>query len=246
MKVALELLGYDVVYHGKDVYSNIQDADMLIDGLNAKYFGKGNPFGLAEFDKLFGHCAAVTAGPANCFGPELIDSYPDARVVLVERDFDAWFKSFDQIITGVYSRQSKFLPWILGYMDPWWMGRIQAVGTLWLRGQFEAETAEECRANARTVYEEHYREVREVTPKGRLLEYRLGDGWEPLCTFLGKEVPDVPFPRINESAMLQKQFKLAGAKAIHRSLKNVTVIGCTLTALGVGVYWIATSIAWRS
>lgn len=34
----------------------------------------------------------------------------------------------------------------------------------------------------------------------RLLEYKLGSGWEPLCKFLGKPVPDVPFPHVNESA----------------------------------------------
>jgi hypothetical protein len=89
MKAALHILGYDDVYHGTDVYSNIKDCDMWIDALNAKYFGKGKPFGRAEFDKLLGHCAAITDGPANCFGPELIDAYPTAKVVLVERDFDA-------------------------------------------------------------------------------------------------------------------------------------------------------------
>ena len=89
MKAALHILGYDDVYHGTDVYSNIKDCDMWIDALNAKYFAKRKPFGRAEFDKLLGHCAAITDGPANCFGPELMDAYPDAKVVLVERDFDA-------------------------------------------------------------------------------------------------------------------------------------------------------------
>ena len=89
MKAALHILGYDDVYHGTDVYSNIQDCDMWIDALGAKYFGRGKAFGRAEFDKLLGHCAALTDGPANCFGPELVDAYPDAKVVLVERDFDA-------------------------------------------------------------------------------------------------------------------------------------------------------------
>ena len=89
MKAALHILGYDDVYHGTDVYSNIKDCDMWIDALNAKYFAKGKPFGRAEFDKLLGHCAAITDGPANCLSLELMDAYPDAKVILVERDFDA-------------------------------------------------------------------------------------------------------------------------------------------------------------
>lgn len=46
--------------------------------------------------------------------------------------------------------------------------------------------------------------VRTVVPKEKLLEMRLGDGWEPLCEFLGVPVPDQPFPRANDSAALQQ------------------------------------------
>jgi hypothetical protein len=205
--------------------------------LRAKYFGQGKPFGRAEFDQLLGHCAAVTDGPANCFGPELIDAYPEAKVVLVERDFGAWFKSFDAIIEGVYSK--KFLA--LQYTDPEWMGGIQRVISAWVPGQFGAPTKEECRRKARSVYEGHYREVREVTPRGRLLEYKLGDGWEPLCKFLGKDVPDMEFPRINESAMLERQLKIVGMKAIKRSLKNVGIVLGTSLAFGLALYWLLPS-----
>lgn len=34
-------------------------------------------------------------------------------------------------------------------------------------------------------------------PPGRRLDWDLRDGWAPLCAFLGKPVPDVPFPRAN-------------------------------------------------
>jgi len=35
--------------------------------------------------------------------------------------------------------------------------------------------------------------------KGNLLEYNISDGlgWEPLCNYLGKEIPTKPFPRLN-------------------------------------------------
>ena len=36
-----------------------------------------------------------------------------------------------------------------------------------------------------------------MVPEDRLLEWRVGDGWEPLCKFLGKEIPDEPFPHVN-------------------------------------------------
>ncbi|KAH7354852.1 P-loop containing nucleoside triphosphate hydrolase protein [Rhexocercosporidium sp. MPI-PUGE-AT-0058] len=239
MKAALHILGYGDVYHGTDVYSNIQDCDMWIPALQAKYFGKGKPFGRAEFDKLLGHCAAITDGPANCFGPELIDAYPDAKVVLVKRDYDAWLKSFDGIIEGAYSWKFK----LLGYTDPGWMGKVQRVIDVWLPGQFKASTAEECRANARAVYEKHYAEARRITPQGRLLEYRLGDGWEPLCKFLGKKVPDVPFPKINESSMLKRQLEIVAMKTLKRSLRNIGLVASTLAISGVFIYWLTTSFS---
>jgi hypothetical protein len=42
--------------------------------------------------------------------------------------------------------------------------------------------------------------VRKTVPKERLLEVELGSGWEPLCKFLGKRIPDQPFPHVNEAA----------------------------------------------
>ena len=69
------------------------------------------------------------------------------------------------------------------------------------------------------VCREHYAFVRRITPKERLLEYKLGSGWEPLCEFLGKSVPDVPFPRINETAALNEKAK--GALVAWRGVKNI-------------------------
>ena len=38
--------------------------------------------------------------------------------------------------------------------------------------------------------------IDEVPPE-RLLVYQPGDGWEPLCAFLGVPVPPEPYPRVN-------------------------------------------------
>lgn len=40
--------------------------------------------------------------------------------------------------------------------------------------------------------------VRRTVPPERLLEVDLASGWAPLCAFLGKPVPDEPFPRVND------------------------------------------------
>ena len=47
---------------------------------------------------------------------------------------------------------------------------------------------------------EHCNMIRGLVPAERLLEWSVEGGWEPLCKFLGKEVPDEPFPRTNGAA----------------------------------------------
>lgn len=57
---------------------------------------------------------------------------------------------------------------------------------------------------ARDHYRAHYKLVRDLTPPHLLLEYKLTNGWSPLCQHLEKPVPDVPFPRVNETEWFQE------------------------------------------
>ena len=58
-------------------------------------------------------------------------------------------------------------------------------------------------------------EVKRTVPRERLLVYRTGDGWAPLCEFLGVPVPDVPYPQTNSreemTAMLAEAAKQVAA-----------------------------------
>lgn len=46
--------------------------------------------------------------------------------------------------------------------------------------------------------------VRKNIASDRLLTMELNQGWEPLAKFLGKPVPDEPFPRANDSEAMQQ------------------------------------------
>lgn len=63
-----------------------------------------------------------------------------------------------------------------------------------MEGDFEA--------NARRRYKEHYNMVLELAPQGHLLDYQISEGWGPLCHFLGKDKPDLPFPQVNSSDVI--------------------------------------------
>lgn len=99
-----------------------------------------------------------------------------------------------------------------------------------MRTQVGARNLDEARGNARDMYREYYAEIRRIAPKERLLEYKLGSGWEPLCDFLGKEVPDEEFPHANESQSLVVMFEEMGKKGVRNSVKNITVVGAAMAA----------------
>jgi hypothetical protein len=46
-------------------------------------------------------------------------------------------------------------------------------------------------------FQQYVEDVRACVPADQLLVYSVTEGWEPLCEFLGIEVPDQPFPRVN-------------------------------------------------
>ena len=45
------------------------------------------------------------------------------------------------------------------------------------------------------LYNRWVDDVKATVPEDQLLIYKLGSGWQPLCDFLGLEVPDEPYPR---------------------------------------------------
>ncbi|EKG11775.1 hypothetical protein MPH_11270 [Macrophomina phaseolina MS6] len=48
------------------------------------------------------------------------------------------------------------------------------------------------------MYYEHNEMIKSLVPAGKLLVYNLKEGWGPLCAFLGEEVPERPFPKVND------------------------------------------------
>ncbi|KAJ7636738.1 hypothetical protein FB45DRAFT_742124 [Roridomyces roridus] len=228
MHAALQILGYNDCYHFRQTEQNAQEFEMWTKALAAKYEGKGK-FERAELDKLLGRCMAVAGAPCSFFGPELMDAYPAAKVIFVERDVERWFDSFSIIIEDIFDPLNR----VTAFLDPSSTGRKMGFLKKWMLHRFHATTLREARAAARDAYRAYYEEIRSVTPKERLLEYKLGSGWEPLCKFLGKDVPDVPFPRVNEGAAFKERVELAKRKGIQRAQQNVA--GGILIGLGIAV-----------
>lgn len=220
MKAALQILGYDDVYHMTNTWTSPRDVDMWVEAYDAKLKGTGKSFGRAEFDKLLGHCMAVTDTPAIDFGPELIEAYPDTKIVLVDRDIESWCKSIEPLIDANFRLDQLILAWL----DPFYTGRLWKLTRRHIAFTYRARTASEAKANARQAFKDHYARIRKAAPKDRLLEYKLGSGWEPLCEFLGKPVPDTKFPKLNESKVFKEMAVVVDMKCLERSLVNVGLV----------------------
>ena len=62
--------------------------------------------------------------------------------------------------------------------------------------------------SAKIVYYEHIERVKKVIPSDKLLIYEINKGWEPLCEFLNVDLPETPFPQVNDTAEMLRNFAI--------------------------------------
>ena len=191
---------------------------MWISAFDAKFASKGDLFTRAQWDQLLAEYGAVTDVPALAFSEDLVAAYPEAKVVLMERNIESWYTSFDDAVVKVM--WGRWGHWIAS-LDPWFVGPIRDVHLRWAKDWMGANSAEEMRGKAKAKYREHYELMRKIVPRERLLEYKLGSGWEPLCDFLDKEVPDVEFPKVNETASMHEKMTIIAGRGARNLLTRV-------------------------
>ncbi|KAH7127555.1 P-loop containing nucleoside triphosphate hydrolase protein [Dactylonectria macrodidyma] len=194
MRAAMKQLGYVDTYHMMNCsIENPPDALMWMDALTAKYDGKGKPFTREDWDQLLGGSQAVCDWPAIAFAKELIEAYPEAKVVLTNRDVDSWHAS---TMKTVYWRVTDHeLRWLSNF--DWAAGMYYPMLKKFFDTFFEGDFPN----RGKDVFKRHYAEIRALVPQDNLLEYRVQDGWDPLCKFLGEPIPKgYSFPNVNDNS----------------------------------------------
>ena len=144
---------------------------------------------LPDWDRFLAGYAATVDWPAMTFWPELAAANPDALVLLSLRESpEAWWRSADRTILEA----ARLTPPPGG--DPVAAG----VHDLFIECM-EARFTDRWRHpdEVMAAYQRHNDAVRRAVPSDRLIEWRTGDGWGPLCQGLGVAVPDEPFPHVN-------------------------------------------------
>lgn len=80
-------------------------------------------------------------------------------------------------------------------------------------------------------YRAHMARLRELVPPERLVFFDVRDGWGPLCAALGKEVPDVPFPRLNDGEAINRLAARFVREGLVRWLGVLGLLGVLVVAM---------------
>ncbi len=189
-KLALEQLGFSPCYHWVNVLADLDQVELW----NRAMDGEG------PWDEVFAGCQATVDWPGGYFYKELIDVYPDAKVLLSVRNPESWEPSFRETIVGLSHGEAlmRLLSSARGEIDPRWRRYLDLVDRMFWgpQGTFAEGWAEPARLIEQ--FERHNEAVKRIVPPERLLVWKVTEGWEPLCEFLEVEVPSEPLPHEND------------------------------------------------
>lgn len=174
-KLALEQLGFGPCYHMSEALEHPDHWPLW------ETAAGGGP---VDWRTIFEGWGSTTDAPGCHFYQELAAYYPDAKVVLSVRDPERWFASTQNTIlsgdvAGFHGARGS-------------LAMVEAVG-------WGTDPRLHDRDYMLDRYHRHIEEVQRAIPADRLLVYDVSQGWEPLCGFLGRPIPDAPFPQVNST-----------------------------------------------
>lgn len=137
------------------------------------------------------------------FVPSVVEWFSNTdlpvKFVYIDRDFDSWFDSMTKStnLLRTYSRLRNAPPSVL---RPGQDEDMRYYGEVF--GSFDFEWD-----GLRDYIEEKFNEHRELmlSEKYSPLVYKFNEGWEPLCNFLGLNIPDAPIPHLHKQSIGTKK-----------------------------------------
>lgn len=178
LKLALEQLGHGPCYHMEEV---------------AKDMGGQLPLWTAaiadthDWPRIFQGYGSAVDWPVACFYRELHAQYPEAKFVLGTRNPRRWAESFSETIHKLIQNAEDTPPPIQAW--------LRMASNVINKTGIPLETDLE---GLQAAFERHVDRVKAAIPEKQLLVFQAREGWAPLCAFLGKDIPDGPFPRSND------------------------------------------------
>ena len=207
--IAFEKLGFGPCYHMRDVMMDMDKGLTLWEAV-----ARGEP----DWETIFGDAASTCDWPGARYYKELLEHYPDSKVVLSVRSSEGWVRSMRDTIWSMYFGDSVMHHMCMARaeLDPLWRRFMDLmIHMTWAEGTGGLEPPEgtftdEGLAAAMDRWNER---VKRDVPADRLLVWEPREGWGPLCEFLRVAIPDDPLPNVNDTAAF-KEGILGGAIAV--------------------------------
>ncbi|MEA2419664.1 MAG: hypothetical protein QOE60_1870 [Thermoleophilaceae bacterium] len=194
--IALEMLGLPC-YHMRDMM-----ADMGTSVPQYRDALEGN----GEWDEILAGKQSTVDWPASYHWRELMDVYPDAKVLLSVRSAESWVASMKNTINQIYFGPSLMyhLAQARCHIDPVYAAWIELMYEMMWRERGAMAGTEGDADKMAAKMEEWNQTVIDTVPAERLLVWNPKDSWEPLCEFLEVPVPSEPLPNVNDAENFAK------------------------------------------
>ena len=226
LKFALEILNGKPSYHMQNILLTKRDAKLW----HGLIFNKDiqHSFNWDDIFKDFGACLDF---PSCNYYKELMVAYPDAKIILTVRDDVSWVKSWNVLNNQILkSFAFRFLAKIPGTSFKL-QKDIHNEMILGSKGAFKGSTSDEDRKKR---FNKWNQSVIDYVPEDRLLVYQVKEGWDPICKFLGKPVPNIPFPYKNKTKNMGHMARFINLIFI---IILFLVIGMIISSLFYGVQY---------
>jgi len=199
LKFALEELGLGPCFHMTGLMEKPE---------RLRYLKQYRKTGKTDWSAFFEGFGSAVDYPVCLYYQDLMKLYPDAKVILTVRDADSWYESVKATIWNTSPKgPGDIFRLIINGLRHKALRRVAPVfknndDMIW-KEQFQGRFAD--KEFAKSVYTAHIEEVKTSVPADRLLVFDVKEGWEPLCKFLGKEVPAKDFPRSNDTTEFNRK-----------------------------------------
>ena len=177
LKFALTQLLDGPVYHMLEVFGHMDDIPVWHDALRT---------GTLDQSVLDDWIACVD-WPACTHWKQIAEANPDAPILLSTRDdADQWFTSCENTILQIFNTPRN------EGADPW-----RDMGEQMLHDFCGGDFLD--RATMTKAYDAWNADVRATADPSRLIDWKPGDGWGPICEALGVPAPSEEFPHSNST-----------------------------------------------
>ena len=200
--IALEMLGLPC-YHMRDMMGDLTKS---VPQWRQALEGNG------PWDELFEGKESVVDWPGSYHWRELMDVYPDAKVLLSVRSAESWVESMHNTIAAIWFGENLMhhLAMARYQVDPVFASWLDVLKDMWTKADIMVPSGGDPEEMA-SGFERWNQEVIDTVPSERLLVWNPKDGWDPLCEFLDVDVPDGPVPNVNDTENFQKNLIMAPA-----------------------------------